>query len=213
MHRDHESSSWRHCGRSYVVGGRDGQYLCGGAAAAGFSWPPRSYSCSFCRREFRSAQALGGHMNVHRRDRARLRHSPPWDDADPPPPPSSFSSNPNPNPNPKSSTLNTTANNVVIPNLNMPPPPDGKHSPVLYTFHSLLSPIEDMGRSSSSAMALKSALHGVGEEGERNDTDRMVVVRPKEIKNPVVRLRLDFAAACGGDFEDSLDLELRLGYP
>jgi hypothetical protein len=37
-------------------------------------WPPRSYSCSFCRREFRSAQALGGHMNIHRRDRARLRH-------------------------------------------------------------------------------------------------------------------------------------------
>ncbi|RWW41136.1 hypothetical protein BHE74_00053393 [Ensete ventricosum] len=39
----------------------------------GCVWPPRSYSCSFCRREFGSAQALGGHMNVHRRDRARLR--------------------------------------------------------------------------------------------------------------------------------------------
>ncbi|KAL8093485.1 putative transcriptional regulator RABBIT EARS [Apium graveolens] len=39
----------------------------------GFIWPPRSYSCSFCKREFRSAQALGGHMNVHRRDRARLK--------------------------------------------------------------------------------------------------------------------------------------------
>ncbi|CAK9185354.1 unnamed protein product [Ilex paraguariensis] len=42
----------------------------------GCIWPPRSYSCSFCRREFRSAQALGGHMNVHRRDRARLKESP-----------------------------------------------------------------------------------------------------------------------------------------
>lgn len=40
----------------------------------GVVWPPRSYSCSFCNREFRSAQALGGHMNVHRRDRARLKH-------------------------------------------------------------------------------------------------------------------------------------------
>jgi C2H2-type zinc finger len=38
-----------------------------------FIWPPRIYSCNFCDREFRSAQALGGHMNVHRRDRARLR--------------------------------------------------------------------------------------------------------------------------------------------
>ncbi|XP_062104969.1 uncharacterized protein LOC133816560 [Humulus lupulus] len=45
----------------------------------GFSWPPRSYTCSFCKREFRSAQALGGHMNVHRKDRARLRQSPPRD--------------------------------------------------------------------------------------------------------------------------------------
>ncbi|KAJ8505768.1 hypothetical protein OPV22_006654 [Ensete ventricosum] len=43
----------------------------------GCTWPPRSYSCSFCRREFRSAQALGGHMNVHRRDRARLKQSSP----------------------------------------------------------------------------------------------------------------------------------------
>jgi len=39
----------------------------------GCVWPPRSYTCSFCKREFRSAQALGGHMNVHRRDRARLK--------------------------------------------------------------------------------------------------------------------------------------------
>ncbi|CAL0334849.1 unnamed protein product [Lupinus luteus] len=44
----------------------------------GCIWPPRSYSCNFCKRDFRSAQALGGHMNIHRRDRARLKqnHSP-----------------------------------------------------------------------------------------------------------------------------------------
>lgn len=49
------------------------------ARDVGCVWPPRSYTCTFCRREFRSAQALGGHMNVHRRDRARLRQcaSPP----------------------------------------------------------------------------------------------------------------------------------------
>ncbi|KAI4384488.1 hypothetical protein MLD38_002638 [Melastoma candidum] len=39
----------------------------------GYLWPPRSYTCSYCSREFMSAQALGGHMNVHRRDRALLR--------------------------------------------------------------------------------------------------------------------------------------------
>ncbi|XP_024542105.1 zinc finger protein STAMENLESS 1 [Selaginella moellendorffii] len=40
------------------------------AASCSGQWPPRSYSCSFCAREFRTAQALGGHMNVHRRERA-----------------------------------------------------------------------------------------------------------------------------------------------
>ncbi|CAF1703821.1 unnamed protein product [Brassica oleracea var. botrytis] len=34
---------------------------------------PRSYTCSFCVRGFSNAQALGGHMNIHRRDRANLR--------------------------------------------------------------------------------------------------------------------------------------------
>ncbi|CAM8992727.1 unnamed protein product [Rhodiola kirilowii] len=73
----------------------------------GFSWPPRLYVCSFCKREFRSAQALGGHMNVHRRDRARLRQSPPKElRADIGPPVNTvadYSNNlnfiPNPNPN------------------------------------------------------------------------------------------------------------------
>ncbi|KAG0605570.1 hypothetical protein M758_9G069700 [Ceratodon purpureus] len=29
----------------------------------------RSFPCNFCDREFRNAQALGGHMNVHRREK------------------------------------------------------------------------------------------------------------------------------------------------
>ncbi|XP_055831700.1 zinc finger protein 10-like [Solanum dulcamara] len=45
----------------------------------GATWPPRFYTCTFCRKEFRSAQALGGHMNVHRRDRVRLNQTPPHD--------------------------------------------------------------------------------------------------------------------------------------
>ncbi|CAI9107676.1 OLC1v1007089C1 [Oldenlandia corymbosa var. corymbosa] len=40
-------------------------------------WPERNYRCSFCKKEYKSAQALGGHMNVHRRDRARMRLSSP----------------------------------------------------------------------------------------------------------------------------------------
>ncbi|PKA56482.1 Transcriptional regulator TAC1 [Apostasia shenzhenica] len=33
----------------------------------------RSYPCIFCKRGFSTAQALGGHMNIHRKDRAKLR--------------------------------------------------------------------------------------------------------------------------------------------
>lgn len=82
---------------------RKKQQLSSWMSSCGFTaWPPRSYPCSFCRREFRSAQALGGHMNVHRRDRARLTHGSP-----PPPPP----------PPPPS-----RAPPAMIPNLNYPPP-------------------------------------------------------------------------------------------
>ncbi|CAN8267717.1 unnamed protein product [Cochlearia groenlandica] len=31
--------------------------------------PRRMYECTFCKRGFTNAQALGGHMNIHRRDR------------------------------------------------------------------------------------------------------------------------------------------------
>ncbi|KAJ4704622.1 transcriptional regulator TAC1-like [Melia azedarach] len=33
----------------------------------------KSYTCAFCKRGFSNAQALGGHMNIHRKDRAKLR--------------------------------------------------------------------------------------------------------------------------------------------
>ncbi|XP_019162188.1 PREDICTED: zinc finger protein 6 [Ipomoea nil] len=33
----------------------------------------RLYRCTFCQRGFSNAQALGGHMNIHRKDRAKLR--------------------------------------------------------------------------------------------------------------------------------------------
>lgn len=32
----------------------------------------RSYKCVYCKMGFTNAQALGGHMNIHRKDRANL---------------------------------------------------------------------------------------------------------------------------------------------
>ncbi|GMN53476.1 hypothetical protein TIFTF001_022621 [Ficus carica] len=37
----------------------------------------RSYECTYCKRGFTNAQALGGHMNIHRKDRAKSKqHNP-----------------------------------------------------------------------------------------------------------------------------------------
>uniref|UniRef100_A0A7N1A547 C2H2-type domain-containing protein n=1 Tax=Kalanchoe fedtschenkoi TaxID=63787 RepID=A0A7N1A547_KALFE len=33
----------------------------------------RSFGCTYCKRGFTNAQALGGHMNIHRKDRAKAK--------------------------------------------------------------------------------------------------------------------------------------------
>ena len=35
----------------------------------------RMYECRFCKRGFTNAQALGGHMNIHRKDKAKARQN------------------------------------------------------------------------------------------------------------------------------------------
>ncbi|CAN0887249.1 Transcriptional regulator TAC1 [Linum grandiflorum] len=47
----------------------------------------RYYECSFCKRGFTNAQALGGHMNVHRKDRELISSSSSKPHPPPPPPP------------------------------------------------------------------------------------------------------------------------------
>ncbi|KAI3811566.1 hypothetical protein L1987_21291 [Smallanthus sonchifolius] len=47
----------------------------------------KSYECNFCKRGFTNAQALGGHMNIHRKDKNKSKHStttPPNPLAEPP---------------------------------------------------------------------------------------------------------------------------------
>ncbi|XP_065859145.1 transcriptional regulator SUPERMAN-like [Euphorbia lathyris] len=60
------------------------------AATATRAAAKRSYECTFCKRGFTNAQALGGHMNIHRKDRAKAKQVTP---------PGSSSTSPKFNPN------------------------------------------------------------------------------------------------------------------
>ncbi|PKA58790.1 Transcriptional regulator TAC1 [Apostasia shenzhenica] len=44
-----------------------------GASSEAGTGGGRFYDCIFCKRGFSTAQALGGHMNIHRRERTKIR--------------------------------------------------------------------------------------------------------------------------------------------
>ncbi|XP_057771366.1 transcriptional regulator SUPERMAN-like [Salvia miltiorrhiza] len=162
----------------------------GDLVAAGFSWPPRSYVCSFCKREFRSAQALGGHMNVHRRDRARLRQSPPRDGGGNggefcPLINLNLEPNPNPNPNPNSSPS-------LLPSSS---PPLSSLSTKFPHFTSKLPPPAPI---TTDFMKVRAA------KGLRFDSS-------SARKKPGF-VRLDLEIGLINPSKEELDLELRLGY-
>ncbi|KAL3727068.1 hypothetical protein ACJRO7_031901 [Eucalyptus globulus] len=179
---------------------------------SGLSWPPRSYSCSFCKREFGSAQALGGHMNVHRRDRARLRQS------SPPALPAmaektdcsggqypllglNLNHNPkpnsnNPNPNFSSSPLSLPPHFArALPTSIRPPPPAFSSTLPSMNF----PPASEMGR------ARKCLATRVGEADCGWTTQGIA----KDTKAVRLGMQVDLL----DNFkEDEVDLELRLGY-
>ncbi|GLU02311.1 hypothetical protein SLE2022_195650 [Rubroshorea leprosula] len=61
----------------------------------------RFYECTFCKRGFSNAQALGGHMNIHRRDKAKLKQPSPAG------PPNISKLDSSLSPNPPDTTLDT----------------------------------------------------------------------------------------------------------
>ncbi|KAG6507934.1 transcriptional regulator SUPERMAN-like [Zingiber officinale] len=202
-----EAEAWRMM--SYRQIGRPGSLLPGNATTSSsggfvggsgcFPWPPRSYSCSFCKREFKSAQALGGHMNVHRRDKARLRQSPPY---------SNYELNPNPNPLVQL-PCTTTTTKVSIPNLNMPPPStssgDDRDQILTTPFSSIISPLLPH--------LIPPSLQAAGrwDSKDEQDLDDMGSVSKSDGRK-VLALDLEVGLFTGNNNHHGLDLELRLGY-
>ena len=181
----------------------------------GFSWPPRSYTCSFCKREFRSAQALGGHMNVHRRDRARLRQSPPRDGQYP-----ILNLNLNPNPNfstsPSSSSpptrlpqfTRTLPSLVSSPLSSLSSPSSASPSDQVKKWGvdgSMLNPLSPRVLDLAKMKTTQSSF-GVGEYHGFTQEDEYKVLKKAEF------VRLDLEIGLLSDFKEDLDLELRLGY-
>lgn len=176
-----------------------------------FCWPPRSYTCSFCKREFRSAQALGGHMNVHRKERAKLRQSSPPREYHHH---GQFTStllnlNPKPNPNPNPCCFSSSISTKL-------------HSPF-----TLIAPLSSSSRSTSCGynaviepLSTGSGLAKTSEFGKSANgvgfTQKYVCEKSTTSSEKVaadesnVRLELEIGLL-GHDSKGDLDLELRLG--
>ncbi|BFG14073.1 hypothetical protein CerSpe_003470 [Prunus speciosa] len=192
----------------------------------GFSWPPRSYTCSFCKREFRSAQALGGHMNVHRKDRARLKNSPPIDGQYTS---TIFNLNLKPNPNPNflstsspsssSSLVSPFSSSLSLPSLISPPLPPPPPPPIFSVPSSenmkwvvggtlFNHPLNLKASDLSTKLKGAKSLCGVGQEDQEGCIKTL-----KKAADPHQILRLDLEIGMFGDTnKEDLDLELRLGY-
>lgn len=155
-----------------------------------FSWPQRNYRCSFCKREFKSAQALGGHMNVHRRERAKMRLLLPLG--------SDHYTKPKPNPN--SFPSSSSSSSKFLPQQNgfsapITPPADGEKVPILV----VRSPATPPGRLLTEGRDFQFLM-----TKGKNDS---ILGRKKKEMVRVNGLKVSFLR----DAKDDLDLELRLG--
>lgn len=198
-----------HYGSSQTYGRSEENYLCG------ISWPPRSYSCSFCKREFRSAQALGGHMNVHRRDRARLRQSSPVEDF-PHYPFLTLSTNPcpslNPNSNPNPNPSDTSSASPSLFTANCSSISHSQASPSLFPAHlpSASSSLEEM-------KAVDQSLLGTLRSRATESKPKTMSEGPIRVQEMVESYKYFYTDTemdlLGGSNDDYIDLELRLGCP
>ncbi|XP_041008884.1 transcriptional regulator SUPERMAN-like [Juglans microcarpa x Juglans regia] len=170
------------------------------------SWLAKQhYTCRFCNRQFRSAQALGGHMNVHRRDRAaRLRFLP-----------SSVSESQNPNHVFASSPSSSSAKFLLhtdrrLPSLSLitsssPSSASTNEEKKLLISLPRVDPLSPQGKDITNKRRIRSVLgfQGLNVFAQK---DEPTVCRKESI------VSLDLEIGLLKDQKEDLDLELRLGW-
>ncbi|CAJ1968959.1 unnamed protein product [Sphenostylis stenocarpa] len=190
----------------------------------GTTWPARNYACSFCKREFRSAQALGGHMNVHRRDRARLRSSlSSWVSECPKPNPNTKPNNPTllppysspsrssdeplnyANPSPLCSPCLTLSSSPL------PTSTSGDKKPRLNTSHSHFPLLSHQSCEIKMLMMSNNNTRS-GFSGNEEMKDCVGEEEHKGLKDNEQNITLELGIGLLKHQEEKLDLELRLGH-
>lgn len=155
----------------------------------------RSYECVFCKRGFNTAQALGGHMNIHRKDRARSSTKP-------------TSNNPN-----KLQEQYNYMGPRLYEQIIAPTPVYSNRGSVVGSHQECLISYNSMGPSSS--YMTRPLLYG-----NVNEFDRGATSNPADWR---LSLSWEYSSVIGDDLEkerphamnnqkEELDLELRLGY-
>ncbi|XP_076883713.1 uncharacterized protein LOC143532579 [Bidens hawaiensis] len=157
------------------------------------SWRQRSFMCNFCKKEYKSAQALGGHMNVHRRDRARLRQSSPTLE------------HPNPNPN----TSQSSSSLMCLPLKTF------QSSLLSLDLSSPSLTVNNEEKQNMFPFVPHSAWNFLGEMNNNINIDQESVVQQNEStvwkKRECFRVEMEKSMLKDGKTEMGLDLELRLG--
>ncbi|KAG5567459.1 hypothetical protein RHGRI_002868 [Rhododendron griersonianum] len=182
---------------------------------SGHIWPQRNYPCAFCKKQFKSAQALGGHMNIHRRERAQLRSSLVLS-------PNPTLDCPNPNPNSKPSFLVPHASHhssLTTPSLGSLSSSKSSSTCIDDQEKMLLKAVPQSTRvdqRKSKIMRhgeflgfgkLKNFMAQEEEEEDDDDDDECRVLKKKE-KNG----RSELGRGLVREGKEDLDLELRLGF-
>ncbi|CAA7012865.1 unnamed protein product [Microthlaspi erraticum] len=175
---------------------RDKQIDHGSGSDSGSGGKRRMYDCNICMRGFTNPQALGGHRNLHRKERERNNSS-------------SSSSHSFPFSIPLPSQSLPSPLNYTNPNYNNPPP----YFPTIESYHHQtyqpqINPSYNTQRFGASS--LSGGGRSYADQGEFLGLDLSLGLGSVNVDNDSHR-RLPDARDSQPDQDDDLDLDLRLG--